>query len=199
MDIISATKRRKKASLFVRGKMRFTLEKQEMLRLVAAAKQKDKDAFAKLYEGYYKALFKAAYYILGNRQDAEDTVMDTVVDVYGSIDKVRNDEAFDGWIFKILYNKARRKRGTLIYTATSELNEAVESSKDGDYETISENVDLMNSLFSLSREERTIVVLSVLEGYSSLEISKIMSLNANTVRSKQMRAIAKMRSVLEKQ
>ena len=125
--------------------------------------------------------------------------MDTVVDVYGSIDKVRNDEAFDGWIFKILYNKARRKRGTLIYTATSELNEAVESSKDGDYETISENVDLMNSLFSLSREERTIVVLSVLEGYSSLEISKIMSLNANTVRSKQMRAIAKMRSVLEKQ
>ena len=172
------------------------MEKDEMLRLVAAAKKKDKSAFAELYEGYYKALFKAAYYILGNRHDAEDTVMDTVIDAYSSIDKLRSDEAFDGWLFKILYNKARRKRGTLIYTATAELNEETEAG-GGDYDSISENADLMNALFTLTKEERTIIVLSIVGGYSSLEIAKITGLNANTVRSKQMRGLAKLREILE--
>ncbi len=172
------------------------MEKDEMLRLVSAAKKQDKEAFAKLYEGYYKALFKAAYYILGNRHDAEDTVMDTVIDAYGSIDKLRNDEAFDGWIFKILYNKARRKRGTLIYTAAAELNEDT-AADSSDFDCVSENADLMNALFTLSGEERTIIVLSVVGGYSSPEIAKITSLNANTVRSKQMRALSKLRTILE--
>ncbi len=171
------------------------MDKETSARLAAAAKTGDNAAFAALYEGCYKSLFKAAYYILGNRHDAEDVVMDTVADAYVGIGKLRADDAFEGWIFRILYNKARRRRGTLLYTATAELTEALES-PGLDKEMAAERADLTAALFALSPQERTIVVLATVCGYSSAEVARITGLNANTVRSKQMRALAKLRKTL---
>ncbi len=169
-----------------------------MTALVERAKNRDGEAFAELYSGYYKSLYKTAFYILGNAHDAEDTVMETVADAYTGIGKLRTPEAFEGWLFKILYNKARRKRGTLLFKATLELNENLEASGN-ETELVGVSVDLMRALATLSREERSIIVLAVCEGRASGEIGKIMGINPNTVRSKQMRALAKLRAILEKE
>lgn len=174
------------------------MEKNELQQLVQKAQNQDSDAFAQLYSQYYKQLYKTAYYILGNAQDAEDTVMETVADAFTSISKLRAVEAFEGWIYKILYNKSRRKRGTNIYKATLELNENIESSDKGSDEIIT-NVDLLRALNTLSKDERTIVVLSICSGYSSIDVGKIMGINANTVRSKQMRALGKLRTIMERE
>ena len=174
------------------------MEKQEMKALVERAKNQDREAFAELYANYYKALYKTAFYILGNAQDAEDTVMETIADAYMGITKLRIPEAFEGWLFRILYNKARRKRGTLLFKATLELNENLEA-EGNSTEQIGMSIDLMRALATLSREERVIVVLSVCEGYASADIGRIMELNPNTVRSKQMRALGKLRKILEKE
>ncbi len=173
------------------------MDKERMAQLVAAAQNNDADAFAQLYAEYNRALYKTAYYLIGTREDAEDTVMETIADAYASIRSLRAAEAFEGWIFRILYNKARRRRGSVYYNATSELDENMEA-KVRDAAAITDRVDLMRALGTLSNEERAIVVLGICKGYSSLEIGKIMSLNANTVRSKQMRALSKLRALLER-
>ncbi len=134
--------------------------------------------------------------MIGNAQDAEDVVMDTVADAYASIRQLRDTEAFGGWLFKIMYNKARKKRGVNVYRATTELDENIRGT-DASLEAFGDNTDLQSALQALSKEERSIVVLSVCAGYTSNEISAIMNLNHNTVRSKQMRALAKMRTQLE--
>ena len=172
------------------------MEKDLMALLVQRAKNKDEEAFSQLYSQYYKALYRAAYYILGKAEEAEDTVMDTVLDAYKGISALRTPEAFEGWIFKILYNKAKRRRGRILWTATTEIPETAEAKNAGE-ESIAENADLMEALATLSQEDRSIVVLSICEGYSSAEIGRIMSLNANTVRSRQMRALARLKSILE--
>lgn len=172
------------------------MDKEKLKELVTAAQNHDDDAFGQLYTSYYKSLYRTAYYLLGNAADAEDTVMDTVTDAYTGIGKLRVAEAFEGWIYKILYNKARRKRGIKVYKATVELPETLEGSSLS-AESIGDNADLMRALDTLSEQERSIVVLSVCEGYTSAEIGQIMALNANTVRSKQMRALAKMRTLME--
>ena len=168
-----------------------------MTALVAAAQGRDADAFAALYSEYSGALYKTAYYLIGRREDAEDVVMETVTDAYASISQLRAPEAFEGWIFKILYNKARRRRGAVYYNATSEIPETLQANVPGEGE-ITDNIDLLRALDTLSTEERAIVVLSVCEGYTSAEIGSIMSLNPNTVRSKQMRTLAKLRDILTK-
>ena len=168
-----------------------------MAALVAAAQNRDADAFAALYSDYSNSLYKTAYYLIGRREDAEDVVMETVADAFAGISQLRNPEAFEGWIFKILYNKARRRRGAVYYNATSEIPETLPADVPSEGE-IGNNVDLMRALSKLSNEERAIVVLGVCEGYTSAEIGEIMSLNPNTVRSKQMRALAKLREIMTK-
>ena len=86
----------------------------------------------------------------------------------------------------------------MYYRATSEIPETLPADVE-DEGIITDNLDLMRALGSLSVEERSIVVLGVCEGYTSQEIGDIMSLNPNTVRSKQMRALAKLRAIMERE
>ena len=82
--------------------------KERMIELVSRAKQQDSHAFAELYEMVYQDLYRMALYTLGNPQDAENVVSDTVLDAYCNIGKLREAAAFKGWIFKILSNKCNR-------------------------------------------------------------------------------------------
>ena len=59
-----------------------------------------------------------------------------------------------------------------------------------------EKAELNMALSSLSEEEKEIVLLSFACGYKSEEIGKILSVKSSTVRSKQSRALIKMRTYL---
>ena len=158
--------------------------------LVEQAKKRDKEAFAKLYELIYQDMYRFALYTLKNSQDAEDIVSDTVIDAYESIKKLRNAEAFKGWIFRILSNKCRRKMKDYV-DKTVELPE--ELSHKGDF---TEDVATREAFMQLSNEERLIISMSIFAGYSSREIGDILNKNDNTVRSDKSRALKKMEQML---
>ena len=84
------------------------------LQLVRAAKQGDTQAFAELYRDIYQNLYRFALYMLGNPADADDVVSDAVMDAWMTIGKLRSEEAFDGWVFRILSNKCKRKRNEYL-------------------------------------------------------------------------------------
>ena len=77
--------------------------------LAYEARQGSKEAFAQLYQAVYQDLYRFALYVLKNPEDAQDAVAETVADAYAEIKKLRDSEAFKGWIFKILSNKCKRK------------------------------------------------------------------------------------------
>jgi len=162
----------------------------EYTALVEQAKGKDKEAFAKLYELVYQDMYRFALYTLKNPQDAEDVVSDTVVDAYESIRKLRNADAFKGWIFKILSNKCRRKMKDYV-NKTAELSEDI--SIKGDF---TEDVAVQEAFMRLNNEERLIISMSIFAGYSSREIGAILKKSDNTVRSDKSRALKKMEQML---
>nr|MCR5623677.1 RNA polymerase sigma factor [Lachnospiraceae bacterium] len=86
-----------------------TTKKEEVCALVQRAKQADTHAFALLYEMVYEDLYRMALYTLGNHEDAEDMVSETVLDAYVGIKALKDETAFRGWIFKILSNKCKKK------------------------------------------------------------------------------------------
>ena len=63
------------------------------------------DQFIRLYETVYKDLYRLAYYYMGNPQEAEDAVAESVLKAYEKFGTLRNKEAFKKWIFKILVNQ----------------------------------------------------------------------------------------------
>lgn len=159
------------------------------LQQVKQAKKGDAKAFAVLYESVYQDMYRFALYTLKNTEDAKDAVSDTVTDAFASIRKLRTEEAFRGWIFRILSNKCRKKLKEYS-NQTVELTEDILNHSGGTDEA--ESAVLRSMFFELSEEERLIIAMHMFGGYTSKEMSTILHMNENTLRSKESRAIRRL-------
>lgn len=155
---------------------------------VRLARNGDSAAFARLYTLVYKDMYRIALYSLRSTHDACDAVSDTVLDAFCNIGRLKDEKAFRGWIMRILSAKIKRKQRD-YFTDTVEFTEDVEPAVDFDCET----AELKNAMDSLEPRSRLILSLTVLEGYSSGEISEIIGIKANTVRSILARTKKKLR------
>lgn len=147
--------------------------------------------FADLYGKFYKDMYRFALYTLGHKQDAEDVVSETVIDAYKGFSRLRNKESFRPWIFKILTVKCKRKlKGYIHRTVELPPDLSGESSMEKD-------LLVRQEFFRLSEEERLIISMHIFGGYSSKETGRILHMNHNTIRSRESRALEKMRAGLE--
>ncbi len=154
----------------------------------------DKLAFAKLYSRYKDRLYRYAYFKLGNDTDAQDAVVDCIVCAYQSIGILKNDKAFDAWIFKILYRSCCaiiKRQIELKNTGNLDDRENLTFEEPG-----FESVELKDALKELNETDRDIVLLSAVAGFNSREIGRLLGLKPNTVRSRLSRALAKMKAFL---
>lgn len=170
------------------------------IELVEAAKRGDKESFAQVYDSISPDLYKLALYTLGNAHDAEDAVSETFIEAYRGISKLREPSSFKAWMMRILSARCKRKIGEYV-RGKQQLD--IESfsitlADDNDLSSdISEQVTVMQALSRLSEQERMIINLSVMQGYTTKEISLIMDTPQGTVSSKLHRALAKLRKMLE--
>lgn len=149
------------------------------------------EQFLELYKSVYKDLYRLAYYYLGNSQDAEDVVSETVLKAYEKFASLKKKEAFKNWIFKILVNQC------MTYLRKKSAKSVAELVEEPVFEpNLEEAVVTQDLLAVLSKEERQIVVLSVFGGYKGEEIAELLHMKHSTVRSKYRRALKKMEQYL---
>ena len=169
--------------------------------LVLKAMNADKNAFSEIYYSCYKDLYKFALYTLGNAEDAADVVADTFVDMWKGIGKLRNPEAFMSWAFKILSVRCKKEISDIIMRRSEYSYEDFMESPVFDFgstgEKLFENANLAVAFSKLESEERIIVILSVLYGYTHREISEIIGRPHGTVGSKLYRTFRKLRKQME--
>ncbi len=168
--------------------------------LVTKASSGDKNAFGELYGLCYKDLYKFALYTLGNADDAADVVSDTFVDIWRGLPKLREPEAFSSWAFRILSIHCKHEIGALMKKrSTFNIDDLIETPSDESgnvEEDISESAALAGAMAKLEPEERMVVVLSVLHGYTNREIADMMGKPQGTISSKLHRTYAKLREML---
>lgn len=145
------------------------------------------EQFIELYEPVYKDLYRLAYYYLGNAEDAEDVVSETVLRAYEKFASLRKKEAFKSWIFKILVNQCKTQLRKKSVAGTVELVEEPVFEPKLEDTMVAEDM-----LAVLSEEERQIVALAVFGGYKGEEIARILHMKHSTVRSKYRRALKKL-------
>ncbi len=165
--------------------------------LVKSAKKGDRHSFAILYSNIYKDLYKYALFTLRNKQDAEDCVSEAVVDAYRTIGNLKNEEAFRAWFFKILSAKCKHKIKEYYKNPSQHIDEMGQNIFTDNFNIIDSSLDLQIAFSTLNIEDRMIISLTVFGGYSSKEISKILKMNSNTVRSRYSRALEKLRNMLD--
>ncbi|MEG0753176.1 MAG: RNA polymerase sigma factor [Angelakisella sp.] len=162
---------------------------------IALAKSGDREAFGRLYEAVALDLYKVALYTLGNKEDAEDAVSETFIEAYKGIAKLRDEESFRPWIFKILSIRCKRKIGVYVKEKGNiDLEEYIEEGASGGE---NDRTEVGEALSKLTPEEREMVILSVLHGYTMREIAMIKDLPQGTVSSKLHRTLKKLKTMLE--
>lgn len=164
-------------------------------KLISEAIAGSKEAFCSLYGEYKDRLYRYALYRLGDPTEAEDAVSDCVLAAWRSIGSLRSEKAFGSWIFRILSNCCASKIREMI-----EMRGKLEHIRSEGASAVSAppslSVELNEALSQLKEEDRNIVLLSIIGGLSSTEISSLTGLAPGSVRSKLSRSLARMREFL---
>lgn len=167
-----------------------------MEELVEKAKKNDKEAFSELIVAVEKELYLIAKTKLNNDDDIGDAIQETIYKSYKNIKKLKDDSLFKTWLVKILINECnniyrKKSKYTISYEEKEMENyiSANEDSNDLEFEVLIKNLDT---------EEKLILTLYYCSKYTVKEISKIMKIKENTVKSKMVRAREKIKQQLEK-
>lgn len=163
--------------------------KKDLQSVVISAVNGDRNAYGILYEEYATDMYRFALSICKNSYDAQDAVQETALSVYKSLPSLKNPEKFKSYLFLSLSNTCKKKLSSKPQTA-----EFVDTgAEDSELEFSVPVRDALSRLDDLSRE---ILMLSIAGGFKSREIGNMLSLSAATVRTKQKRALEKMRKEL---
>ena len=161
--------------------------------LVIKSKAGDTAAFGDLYELYSKDMFRFAYYYTGSSASAEDCVSEAVLIDFRKIGELKNISSFKSWLFRILRNCCAAS----YRKASREILEEENFSGVHSFENEqNEKISLKNALMKLPDDERELIILHYCIGYTSKEISRMLTMNENTVRSKISRSTDKLRREL---
>ena len=147
---------------------------------------------AELYELMGRAIFTTAYVITGHREDAEDILQDTLVEIYQDARFYRPRTNPRAWVLTVTRHTALdavRKR-TRHATAPLDTAEALPTPPDA-HEEFSALWDL---LAVLSPEERELVVLRLYHGLSHGEIAETLRISTAAAQKRYRRVIDKLRA-----
>lgn len=167
------------------------------LKLAEEARTGSKEAFCELYGRYKDKLYRYALYRLGSPQDAEDAVSECVLAAWQGVPQLKRADAFGAWIFRILHNCCVRQIRESISLRENMQNIYDAGPGASDSGTAAQSsAELKEALTCLNAEDREIVLLSIVGGLTSREISEITGLRPGSVRSRLSRSLARMREQL---
>ena len=85
------------------------------------------DAQERLFKTHTPRLYRTAYAVLRNKEDAEDAVQESWCKAYTNLDSFQGRSAFSTWLTRIAINSAlmlRRKRGVRTESSLDEIPDA---------------------------------------------------------------------------
>jgi RNA polymerase sigma-70 factor (ECF subfamily) len=175
--------------------------------LIGAAQAGDLRAFNQLVLDYQSVAYNVAYHILGNAEAAADATQDSFLKAYRAIRRYQSG-TFRGWLMRIVtntcYDQLRHRRrhpaGSLdALEAAADwspwLTDTAE--RPHDYAERRElGQAIGRGMAALSEEQRTVMVLSDMEGFTYEEIAAATGMALGTVKSRLSRARAHLRDFL---
>lgn len=167
--------------------------------LVARARRGDLDALESLYEAFAGPIYSLAGRLCRSREEAEEVLQETFLEVVRSIHKFRGDGAFGAWIRRVAISKAltslrRRRRDDVEMIASDHRRLEVLPATGANQGW--QKVDLERALAQLPDDSRVVVWLHDVEGLTHTEIAGIFGRSASFSKSQLARAHARLRSWL---
>lgn len=167
--------------------------------LVRSAQAGDHDALVELLRMIENSVYRSAYYILGNEQDALDASQEALIRIYRKIDTYQEKAKFSTWVQRIVSNvcmdKFRSKKET-VSIDEHELTLIDKQDVEGEILASSMASDIHDAIAKLPHQYRLVVVLRYIQDQSYQEIADTLQLPLNTVKSYLFRARQQLQELL---
>ena len=162
---------------------------------VARAREGDREAFGRLYDGVARELYRVALYTLGNPQDAEDVVAETFLEAWKGIQGLREPERFRQWMLRILSIRCKRRVGRYVQEKGNiDIDDYIE---EGVPDSSGPQAEVRDAMARLAPEERQIVLLHAAAGLKHRETAQLLELPLSTVLSKYHRGLKKLKALMK--
>ena len=135
--------------------------------------------FSVFFAEEHRALYKALYFVTGNRADASELMQESFLRLWERWDRIDRIDDPRAYLFRVALN-GFRMRARAARRATRRLVPITPSFDPFDDVDLKE--DLRRMLLDLSPRQRAALVLLDLYGYGSEEAARIMSIRPSTVR-----------------
>lgn len=173
--------------------------------LVRRAQEGDQIAFQEIVERYQSKVFSIIHGIVRQRNDVEDIAQQVFTKIYFSMRNFDFRSSLITWVYKITVNECfdylrKKKVRKLVYESDMSEDEVrrVENSESGSGRGVRADTTLarrdyvVKLLERVSGEERELLMLKEVEGYSVEEMAERLRMNENTIKVKLFRARQKL-------
>ncbi len=169
---------------------------------LAKARDLDLVALGEIYDTYSPEIFKHAMKILGDENLAEDCVAETFSRFLIAVNKGRGPRNFlRAYLYKIAHNWM-----TDLFRKHSERLQDLDETISDNNEVLPEKCTEMEmdksylrlALASLTQEQREVITLRYLEGWSTEEISNVTQRQIGAIKALQHRGLNSMRKFLQR-
>lgn len=156
--------------------------------LLAAARRGDGRAFGQLIDRHAAGLFRLAFRLVGNSNDAEDVVQETLMGAFEHLGRFRERSSAKTWLSRILVRQAARCHRRRARRRVTALPEADVAGAGTFPEDADRRADVSQALSRLSHAHREVVVLREFEGMSYAEMAEVIGVPRGTMESRLHRA-----------
>lgn len=174
--------------------------------LVKRAREGDNEALEELVTRYEVRVYNLVFRMLGNREDAEDALQDTFMNVIRALSRFEARSSFSTWLYRIAANSALtklRKRGRKDKSESEFLEEVYSVQQQARGQTLlpdwSSSPDrallsgearrvLDEAIEELPEAYRVVFVLRDIENLSAAEVAEVLELSVPAVKSRLHRA-----------
>jgi RNA polymerase sigma-70 factor (ECF subfamily) len=143
--------------------------------------------FDTFFQEQHERLFKALYFVTGNRHDAEELMQDAFLRLWERWDEIGRIEDPIGYLFRIALNgfRMRRCRAAMSIRKVIPLPEPRDLFLDAEM-----RADVRQLLLEVTPRQRAALVLVDLLGYPSEQAARILRVRPSTVRALATQGIA---------
>ncbi len=158
--------------------------------LIQGCQRNDSKAQTAFYQKYKSRLMGICRRYAKNTAEAEDILQESFIKIFRNVAEIRNPEAINGWLKKIVTNTALNYyRSKLSYQQITEYEE-VSQSNDDYLQLLSHlsNDEIVRLINQLPDGYRMVFNLYIIDGYDHAEIAQMLGISENTSRSQLYKA-----------
>jgi RNA polymerase sigma-70 factor (ECF subfamily) len=162
----------------------------------------DPEAYAKLYDAYAKQIYRFVYFKVSSHEEAEDITSEVFLKAWHYIQEKKEIKSFSGLLYRIARNsiidlyRARASKGEVLMDEEFEIGDGGKW-----YANLNTKVEahrVVEALKKLKHEYREVITLRYIDELEMSEIAEITGKNNLALRVTLHRALAKLKTMLEK-